>query len=263
MHRDFVSLCLVTAEKFPAGDNDQSTSLGFGGALIFLAVAGFIVGQITALVAVALTARAVGDRHGLGDLLAHQLPGWGIAATLIGEWCGFAMAIWFAHRRRGLFPVGAWKVRRNDLQFFAMGVGLQILVDLAYAPFHLRHLNDPVTALFGGAHGALFAAIALGTAVGAPVAEELLFRWVLLQGVRRVVTSWGSARRQMLITIVVSGLLFGLAHGEMLQLPALAVSGIIFGYVTLRTSRVAPSILMHAGFNSLAVMALVWSRHHG
>jgi membrane protease YdiL (CAAX protease family) len=67
----------------------------------------------------------------------------------------------------------------------------------------------------------------------------------------------------MLITIVVSGVLFGLAHGEMLQLPALAVSGIIFGYVTLRTSRVAPSVLMHAGFNSLAVLALVWSHHHG
>ena len=88
--------------------------------------------------------------------------------------------------------------------------------------------------------------------VGAPVIEELFFRGLLLRALKARIGSVGA--------VIASGVLFGLAHFEPLQLPVLALFGVVLGMVALRTGRLGPGICAHAAFNSLAVYSLLSSR---
>jgi membrane protease YdiL (CAAX protease family) len=57
----------------------------------------------------------------------------------------------------------------------------------------------------------------------------------------------------------VTGVLFGLAHAESLQLLGLAVFGIILSVVSYRTGRLGMNMVAHATFNLVAVAAaVVW-----
>ena len=57
-----------------------------------------------------------------------------------------------------------------------------------------------------------------------------------------------------------SAVLFGLAHFEPLQLPALVSLGVILGVMAVSTKRLGPSIFAHAGFNLVTMIALGLSR---
>ena len=58
-------------------------------------------------------------------------------------------------------------------------------------------------------------------------------------------------------------MLFGLAHGELVQLPGLIGLGIVLAAVYYRTERLLPSVLVHVGFNGVAVLSLALQRWHG
>ena len=55
----------------------------------------------------------------------------------------------------------------------------------------------------------------------------------------------------------VSALLFGLAHFELLQLPALVLFGLVAGYCVQRTGRLGLSIWAHIGFNAVTIVVLL------
>ena len=104
-----------------------------------------------------------------------------------------------------------------------------------------------------------FVLITVLTVVGAPIVEECFFRGFLYLG---VATLWRESwrGRGLWMAAVASGLLFGLAHGELLQLPGLSLVGIVLARVYERTQRLLPSVLVHVGFNSLTVVALLMQR---
>ena len=84
----------------------------------------------------------------------------------------------------------------------------------------------------------------------APIAEEVLFRGWIYTSLRGVVgTRWG---------ILVSAVLFALAHWESTHLYALAVFpvGLALGYVRQRADSVAASITFHALYNGTAAVLL-------
>ena len=68
-----------------------------------------------------------------------------------------------------------------------------------------------------------------------PVAEELLFRGVLL----RQLAPWGKQT-----AIVISAVLFGVFHGNIIQIPFAFLVGLVLGYVTMEYS-VIWAILLH------------------
>ncbi len=80
-------------------------------------------------------------------------------------------------------------------------------------------------------------------AVIAPVFEELIFRKLLLDKLRR----FGD-----IPAILLSGLAFGLFHLNLSQFFYAAVLGFIFAYVTLRTNTVMYAILLHMMINFIA-----------
>jgi membrane protease YdiL (CAAX protease family) len=59
------------------------------------------------------------------------------------------------------------------------------------------------------------------------------------------------------LALVVSSVLFGIAHFQLIQLPALILFGLVLGYMAQRTGRLGMSIFAHAGFNATTVYLLL------
>ena len=246
----------MTAEF--AADSDEGTRVGV---VLLACLVGFLVGDVIAIVLVSAGVNATHFPGGFAALSrAGAPPWWSNALSLAGLWCGFGAAIYVAHTRGRLRPLPrAWRLRPSDVAFVALGVACQVLVDLAYRPFHLRHLNTPVRHLFGSAHGATLVLLAVMTTFGAPFMEEWLFRGVLYRALRAGLRSW-SVRGATASAVLVSAALFGLAHGEPLQLPGLIFLGVVAALVLERTGRLMPSIITHVSFNGVALVALVAQR---
>ncbi len=101
--------------------------------------------------------------------------------------------------------------------------------------------------------------------VGAPFFEELFFRGLLLRALVRLFGPLGVSSRAarnvgLAGAVVLDGLLFGLAHGELVQLAGLAVFGGILAVVSLRTGRQGMNVVAHATFNLFAILAILNSR---
>ena len=96
---------------------------------------------------------------------------------------------------------------------------------------------------------AAFAANFVVVAVVAPIVEELTYRGLGFAAVQQFFGA-GAA-------VVVTALAFGLAHGLVIALPVLTIFGLILGWLRLRTKSLYPSIILHALFNGVALLASV------
>jgi uncharacterized protein len=253
----------------PLGEVPPPRTRGDGWLWLVFALAGFVVGQIGAVVATEIAAAIEGKGSQLSSIANLSVPPeWYVVSSLLGLWIGFGGAPWLASRVRGtgrfVADLGI-RFRWIDLAGILIGVGGQFLVVLLYAPFikHLHNFDAPTKRLTGGAHGGGFAVIALFTVLGAPFFEELFFRGLLFRALCRVFTP--SARRAapvaaVVAAVVVDGLLFGLAHAEWEQFAGLAAFGAILAVVAYRTRRLGMNMVAHATFNLVAVLAILSSR---
>lgn len=157
---------------------------------------------------------------------------------------------------RGLVADLGLRFAPSDAGAFALGVALQaIAVPLLYWPlFRLTDVTtDDVSSaaqeLVDSASGAGIAVLVLVVCVGAPFAEELFFRGLLLRAVAK--------RWTMPAAFVGSSLVFAVSHFQGLQFPALLLFGAVAGLLAIRTGRLGPAIACHAGFNGWTVFHLL------
>jgi len=75
--------------------------------------------------------------------------------------------------------------------------------------------------------------------------EEFAFRGVVLGILRNVSEP---------LAIFVSGLLFGLMHGNFSQAPAASIMGFFFGFIAVKTRSIWPSVLLHFFNNGISVL---------
>jgi uncharacterized protein len=241
-------------------------SVASGWMWMLFAALGFLGGQILAVIFVAITASAQGKLSSLSAITKlNEPPTWYIVSTLLGLWAGFFGAAWLSTGVRGtksfVRDLGL-RFRWLDLIGIPIGVAGQIAVALMYIPIshHVHDFNQrfdaPSQRLTGGSHGAGYTLIAILTVVGAPFFEELFFRGVLLRALARLFGTVGGWVGPAL-AIVVTGVLFGLAHAESLQLLGLAFFGIVLSFVSYRTGRLGMNMVAHATFNLMAVVAVV------
>ncbi|MEO9180992.1 MAG: CPBP family intramembrane glutamic endopeptidase [Acidimicrobiales bacterium] len=230
-------------------------------AIVLAAFIGFLGGQIIAAVLDELGVAITHFPGGLSALSsANSPPWWANALGLLGLWVGFGAAIYFAYAYGNLTSLpDQWRPRVSDFLYVALGVGAQLLVDVAYSPFHIKQLNKPVHHLFASAQGLTFVVLIVMTLVLAPIMEEWLFRGVLFRALSEGGTNGGS-RGAVIVAVVVSAALFALAHAEPLQFAGLFFLGIILATLVWRTSRLIPSIITHVSFNGVAIVALVSQR---
>lgn len=267
----------------PSGDGDTADrpfldrpgavplTRGDGFVWVLFGVVGFVLGQVVGLIFIYSLAGILGQAGRVSAIASAAVPPeWFVGASLVGLWVGLFGGAWLGSVARGTRRLVAdlgIRFRPIDLVGIAIGLGGQIVVAIMYAPFikHIRNFNAPTNKLTGGAHGGGFAVIALLTVVGAPFFEEVFFRGLLFKGLARAFTpSSGerSAHRTVGIAaaIVVDGALFGLAHGELVQLAGLAAFGMVLAFISYRTGRLGMNIVSHASFNAVAVVAILHSR---
>jgi hypothetical protein len=213
-----------------------------------------------------VSAAVSGNLHSLSAIARlSEPPTWYLVSTLLGLWAGFFGAPWLASYAQGTHSLVrdmGLRFRWIDLLGIPIGVAGQFLVALMYIPIaqHVHNFNQrfdaPSQRLTGGSHGAGYTVIAIFTVVGAPFFEELFFRGVLLRSLARL---FGTVGRWVgpALAIIVTGVLFGLAHAESLQLLGLATFGIILSCVAYRTGRLGMNMVAHASFNMVALAAVV------
>jgi uncharacterized protein len=180
----------------------------------------------------------------LSALLLMQLPLW---ATQVGTvaWAGEV-------RGNGVRRDFGLAVRAIDVPVgLAGGVAAQIAVSAAYALVsQVVDLDPDQTARQISAKGSGLGVLTLFVlfAVVAPVVEELFYRGLLLRSLERSLPRTAA--------LVVSALIFGAVHFELLLLPGLFVAGLIFGWLVQRAGRLGPGIFAHIGFNSLTILTM-------
>ncbi|GFE69808.1 CPBP family intramembrane glutamic endopeptidase [Chroococcus sp. FPU101] len=84
--------------------------------------------------------------------------------------------------------------------------------------------------------------------VAAPFFEEVIFRGFLLPSLTRYLPVWGA--------IVVSSLIFALAHLNLSEVLPLATLGIVLGFVYTRSKNLLSSMLLHSLWNSGTLISL-------
>jgi len=92
--------------------------------------------------------------------------------------------------------------------------------------------------------------LAFGTIVCAPLFEEFLTRGIFLGSLK----PYGEG-----FAIIVSGVLFGLMHGNLQQFLYATVLGIALGYIAAQTDSILPTTILHALFNSLSAVMLIFA----
>ncbi len=91
-----------------------------------------------------------------------------------------------------------------------------------------------------------FAMMFVGTVLVAPVVEEVIFRGLAYTRMKQGMPA--------AVAMVLSALLFGAAHGQLLWMLYTAVFGMVLAWVLERTGSLFPCILLHAGYNLCSVL---------
>ena len=92
----------------------------------------------------------------------------------------------------------------------------------------------------------------IGTVILAPLVEEFAFRGVVLGSLRK----YGDG-----LAITLSALLFGLVHGNLRQIPFAFLSGLVLGFITVKSGSLWVSIIAHLFNNGVAFLSTLLADH--
>lgn len=183
---------------------------------------------------------------------------------LAGQYIGHLVVLWLLSKGRDPNSLG-FSIKGTDALFLGLGLLLQLMLAVLFLPLttwlfpegdSAQQIGDAIAALDTTAArvGAVVVAVVL-----APITEELAFRGVLLQTMRK---------RSNWLAMIVTALVFAAFHmlgldpgswvaAAAVVLPQLFIVGVVLAWLTLRTGRLGPAIFVHSGFNLLAAVALL------
>ncbi len=85
----------------------------------------------------------------------------------------------------------------------------------------------------------------IAVAVIPPIAEEFAFRGIVLQKFRKYGDSFA---------VFISALLFGLLHGNIVQIPFAFIVGLALAFITVKTESIIPAMITHFLINCTSVI---------
>lgn len=88
--------------------------------------------------------------------------------------------------------------------------------------------------------------VLLSVVIIGPIVEEVLFRGLVFHYMEKIKTGW--------FPILVSGIAFGVSHGEPVQVIDTILAGIIFGIVYAKTRNLKATIVIHMVGNFIATL---------
>lgn len=226
---------------------------------IFLVLGGFfIVGALGVIVATVLGEISIALDG------SPSVSATGIFIATAFQVGGALVALGYLSRTRG---TGSWatdfgfRIRLRDWWGIPAGAALQIGVAIAAAPLIRLLFPDgpPEQSLIDITAGTETTVetvlIVVALVILAPVAEELIFRGILLSRLVRSMTIW--------LAVVAQAALFGLVHvlgdpGAIAALPGLFLIALVLGYAAIRTGSLSLPIYLHAGVNLTAALLLLY-----
>lgn len=208
---------------------------GFAGAALFVAVASLL-----------------GDEQ------------WLVVMGVAGQYAGSLGLLWILSGRRQQGSLG-FSVEPRDGLYIGLGLFAQIVLVLLFAPLAELllpedHQPQQVAEVLGdpGISTVIKLTLLVAAVLLAPLAEELMFRGVLLQALRQ----WGRPA-----VMVVTAAAFAAVHilglsteylwaSAAVILPPVFILGLMLAWVTLNSGRLGPAIFLHSGYNLIAALVL-------
>lgn len=200
-----------------------------------------------------------------------------IALVQTTLWVGMVGAVAVVLRRRGasLRDLGL-RARWIDVPVGVVAgvLGQLVLVPLVSWPWttllgkSADELKEPACQLADKADDPLGVVLLfLITVIGAPIVEELFFRGFVQRAAVAAFTrgvpdddpvaARTAVRVGTTLGLVLTAVLFGLTHFQVLQAPALVAFGLLLGVLAHRSGRLGSSIVTHMAFNATTVVTLV------
>ncbi len=170
------------------------------------------------------------------------------------------LILWSQLRPHGTPPLGGWLQWRwqplGSALRRAVAQVLMVLPIVALVGWLVERLvGDPggsnplLELVLTSANPLALACFAITALVLAPLFEETLFRGVLLPVLAQ---RWGN-----LSAVLISALVFGIAHLSLGELPPLFVLGLGLGWLRIQSGRLGASVLMHGLWNGLTFANLL------
>ena len=197
----------------------------------------------------------LGSRYLLLPLVGLAMPGPSWGKLFLGQTLSYllllALLMWAGQSLRPAARVDwAWAARGYLL--CALGISLANgLVHLlcGVGPF----LRNPTLGVFDAAPPHVLLPLTLWLVLVGPVMEELLYRGYLLKQL--------SARLGDTRGLLLTSLLFALAHGSVWNVPSLFVGGLALGWTARRSGSLASCMLAHSLWNlTWLAQAMAWLR---
>jgi membrane protease YdiL (CAAX protease family) len=242
------------APQLPAGRATLRWGLGDALLAFVFATLGGVIGEAIAIVVSGAHTGANGSIRVTAPIL------FGAVVGQYGAWFGW---MYTASRRKGFGSLradfGFVVSFLRDWPMIPLGLGFEIVAAIVLLPITrlVKQTPQNVVQELDTAHGAKLVVLVVTALLFAPVVEELFFRGLLLRSLQR--------RLSAPAAVAISAVAFGLAHvvfdfGSGAVLPALVALGMISGVFAVRTGNLSRSILLHMGFNLLAVLAVLTNR---
>ena len=248
----------MTSIDTPTAPDTASPSWG----LPDLAVA-FVVAQVASAIGIALLISSKGIAA--ADFSTESLSIGGVALLQVPLWLGLLGVPLLATRLRGRGPVldlGLRSTFRDAPIGLAIGIACQlVLVPLVTLPVFLLtdvdqdELEAPAREMTDKATGLGVIVLVLVVVIGAPIAEEVFYRGMMQRTFARRLPIWP--------TMILTSVIFGASHFQLLQFPALAAFGLVLSVLAHRTGRLGRNIWAHVGFNATTVVLLLVARSGG
>jgi uncharacterized protein len=222
-----------------------------------LAVLGWLVASLIGSAGATILLAAAGHRRTDPDLLpfwllaVEQLP---LYVALIGATVVISRQ-WGTGRVRDDYGI---RFRLVDLWGLVIGVVMQlvflpVVYKILSVVIDTSSLDKPAKKFTDRANGSVgVALLILVIVIGAPVAEEIFFRGLVMRSI--------AARYSDAIALVGSAVMFALVHLQPLQFAGLALFGMVLAYCAQRTGRLGMGIAAHMSFNATTVVVLLARR---
>ncbi|MDX2203092.1 MAG: CPBP family intramembrane glutamic endopeptidase [Hyphomicrobiaceae bacterium] len=215
-------------------------------------------GGLIMAVAVAILAMAVSAAVLMTGVTGGQgsVPGDTIGIAALGVWqVAVVLLTLLAARLRGpvrdglcLGPAGGWRIYIGAVLLVLVFQVVVSALELVFVPSEMfRDLRQFV----GLARGPAWVLVLLVIGIGAPLAEELLFRGFLLPALSR--SRLGFTGAALLSTALWTTLHAGYSLVGLLEV---FLVGLVFSWLLYRTGSIRVTILCHALYNSLIMLVL-------
>jgi membrane protease YdiL (CAAX protease family) len=215
------------------------------------------IGDILIVWFVGLFGAVVAGAFLVGARGTHDTDALDIAVTVPAQYLPMLGAAALVARTKGVGSLRAdfgLAVHLRDWPWLLLGVGMQIASSILLLPIsELSGTSQEIVQTLERSGGPALVAAALGVAILAPIAEELVFRGMLLRALAR--------RTGLPVAVALSAAIFGVAHlvdpNAAPVLAPLVALGLLSGVRAVRTGDLSQSILLHAGFNLFTAILLL------